>query len=46
MGHTNLSNTMIYAKVVDTAKIAYMDLWNKSDDKMKREKAMKTRKQE
>jgi len=35
LGHTNLKNTMIYAKVVDGAKIAYMDLWNKSDDKKK-----------
>ena len=33
LGHTNLKNTMIYAKVVDGAKIAYMDLWNKSDVK-------------
>jgi integrase len=35
LGHTSLKNTMIYAKVVDGAKIAYMDLWNKSDDNKK-----------
>jgi site-specific recombinase XerD len=29
LGHTSLKNTMIYAKVFDGAKIAYMDLWNK-----------------
>jgi len=35
LGHANLKDTMIYAKVVDSAKIAYMDLWNKSDEKKK-----------
>jgi len=36
LGHTSLKNTMIYAKVVDSAKIAYMDLWNKSDVNVKK----------
>ena len=35
LGHTSLKNTMIYAKVVDSAKITYMDLWNRSDVKRK-----------
>ena len=44
LGHTNLKNTMIYAKVVDSAKIAYMDRWNKSDVEMQKVKAKQVRK--
>jgi hypothetical protein len=43
LGHANLKDTMIYAKVVDSAKIAYMDLWNKSDDKKDGGKAEPTK---
>lgn len=43
LGHTNLKTTMIYAKVVDDAKIEYMDLWNKSDGKIKRANARQTK---
>ncbi len=42
LGHTSIKNTMIYAKVVDGAKIAYMDLWNKSDEKKQDVKAKET----
>ena len=41
LGHTGIKNTMIYAKVVDSAKIAYMDLWYKAEEKNDGRKADK-----